>query len=85
MSPIEAKNAANSDVHIGNAGTIGKFFQPRLRVSSHIKQLQTFLFVRRVMLLAARMPDAECDGPGEWLPASGNTGAVSFPLRFTPT
>ncbi|NYD56551.1 cytochrome P450 [Nocardioides marinisabuli] len=36
-------------------------------------------------LLAARMPDAECAGPGEWLPASGNTGAVSFPLRFTPT
>ena len=36
-------------------------------------------------LLTARMPDAECDGPGEWLPASGNTGAVSFPLRFTPT
>jgi cytochrome P450 len=36
-------------------------------------------------LLAQRMPDAECDGPGEWLPVSGNTGAVSFPIRFTPT
>ena len=30
-------------------------------------------------------PDAECDGPGVWLPVSGNTGAVSFPIRFTPT
>ena len=35
-------------------------------------------------LLARRMPDAECDGPGVWLPVSGNTGAVSFPIRFTP-
>ena len=31
-----------------------------------------------------RMPDAVADGPGRWLPVSGNTGAVSFPLRFTP-
>jgi cytochrome P450 len=36
-------------------------------------------------LLAQRMPDAECDGPGEWLPVSGNTGALRFPIRFTPT
>ena len=35
-------------------------------------------------LLAARMPDARPDGPGEWLPVSGNTGALRFPLRFTP-
>jgi cytochrome P450 len=35
-------------------------------------------------LLARRMPDAEPEGPGEWLPVSGNTGAVSFPIRFTP-
>ena len=35
-------------------------------------------------LLARRMPDAECDGPGVWLPVSGNTGAVSFPIRFSP-
>ncbi len=35
-------------------------------------------------LLAARMPDARPDGPGTWLPMSGNTGPVSFPIRFTP-
>jgi cytochrome P450 len=35
-------------------------------------------------LLARRMPEAECDGPGAWLPVSGNTGAVSFPIRFRP-
>ena len=33
-------------------------------------------------LLAQRMPDAQPDGPGEWLPVSGNTGAVRFPIRF---
>ena len=36
-------------------------------------------------LLARRMPDATPDGPGEWLPVSGNTGPVRFPIRFTPT
>ena len=36
-------------------------------------------------LLAQRMPDAAPDGPGVWLPVSGNTGAVEFPIRFTPT
>ncbi len=36
-------------------------------------------------VLAARMPDARPDGPGEWLPVSGNTGAVRFPIAFTPT
>jgi cytochrome P450 len=36
-------------------------------------------------LLARRMPDAEPDGPGEWLPVSGNTGPVRFPLRFRPS
>ncbi|WP_309064975.1 cytochrome P450 [Microbacterium sp.] len=35
-------------------------------------------------LLAQRMPDAEPDGTGEWLPVSGNTGPVRFPIRFTP-
>ncbi|MDN4171739.1 cytochrome P450 [Nocardioides sp. SOB77] len=35
-------------------------------------------------LLARRMPDAVPDGPGRWLPVSGNTGALSFPVRFTP-
>ena len=35
-------------------------------------------------LLAQRMPDAERDGAGQWLPVSGNTGAVSFPIRFRP-
>ncbi|HQR28488.1 MAG TPA: cytochrome P450 [Nocardioides sp.] len=35
-------------------------------------------------LLARRMPDAVPDGPGRWLPVSGNTGAVRFPIRFTP-
>ena len=36
-------------------------------------------------VLAARMPDARPDGPGEWLPMSGNTGAVRYPIAFTPT
>ncbi|WP_299056320.1 cytochrome P450 [uncultured Nocardioides sp.] len=36
-------------------------------------------------LLARRMPAAAPDGPGEWLPVSGNTGALRFPIRFTPT
>jgi cytochrome P450 len=36
-------------------------------------------------LLARRMPDAEPAGPGEWLPVSGNTGPVRFPIRFTPS
>jgi cytochrome P450 len=35
-------------------------------------------------LLARRMPDARPDGPGEWLPVSGNTGALKFPILFTP-
>lgn len=35
-------------------------------------------------LLARRMPDAVADGPGRWLPVSGNTGALDFPIRFTP-
>lgn len=35
-------------------------------------------------LLARRMPDARPDGPGRWLPVSGNTGALEFPVRFTP-
>ena len=34
-------------------------------------------------LLAQRMPDLAADGPGEWLPVSGNTGPIRFPLRFT--
>ncbi len=33
-------------------------------------------------LLALRMPGIEADGPGVWLPVSGNTGPVRFPLRF---
>ena len=33
-------------------------------------------------LLARRMPDAIPDGPGDWLPVSGNTGARRFPIRF---
>lgn len=33
-------------------------------------------------LLARRMPGVEADGPGEWLPVSGNTGPVRLPLRF---
>jgi cytochrome P450 len=36
-------------------------------------------------VLAARMPDARPDGPGEWLPMSGNTGALRYPIAFTPT
>ncbi|MCW2815469.1 MAG: cytochrome [Nocardioides sp.] len=35
-------------------------------------------------LLAARLPDLRPDGPGQWLPVSGNTGALEFPLVFTP-
>ena len=34
-------------------------------------------------LLARRMLDITSDGPGTWLPVSGNTGPVSFPIRFT--
>lgn len=34
-------------------------------------------------LLAARLPDLRPDGPGEWLPVSGNTGALRFSLVFT--
>lgn len=33
-------------------------------------------------MLARAMPEAVADGSGEWLPVSGNTGAVSFPIRF---
>ena len=33
-------------------------------------------------LLARRMPGVAADGPGEWLPVSGNTGPVRLPLRF---
>ncbi len=35
-------------------------------------------------LLARRMPEVTADGPGEWLPVSGNTGPIRFPLRFRP-
>lgn len=35
-------------------------------------------------LLAQRMPDAQPDGPGDWMPVSGNTGARRFPIRFKP-
>ncbi len=33
--------------------------------------------------LARRMRDPRRDGPGEWLPRSGNTGPVRFPIAFT--
>jgi cytochrome P450 len=36
-------------------------------------------------LLAQRMPDLKYDGEPEWMPDSGNTGAVRLPLAFTPT
>lgn len=36
-------------------------------------------------LLAQRMPAAQPDGPGKWMPVSGNTGAIEFPIRFIPT
>lgn len=36
-------------------------------------------------LLAQRMPNAVAEGPGQWLPVSGNTGALSFPVQFEPT
>lgn len=35
-------------------------------------------------ILAARMPQARPDGPGTWLPVSGNTGAIRFPIVFSP-
>jgi len=35
-------------------------------------------------LLARWMPDAVADGPGEWLPVSGNTGALKFSISFVP-
>lgn len=37
-----------------------------------------------VPLLARKMPRAEADGRGLWLPVSGDTGAIRFPLRFQP-
>ncbi len=36
-------------------------------------------------LLARRMPDARPDGPGRWMPVSGNTGPLEFPIRFRAT
>jgi cytochrome P450 len=36
-------------------------------------------------MLAAAMPDAVALDGGRWLPVSGNTGALSFPIRFTPS
>ncbi len=36
-------------------------------------------------LLAERMPNAVAEGVGQWLPVSGNTGALSFPIRFQAT
>jgi cytochrome P450 len=35
-------------------------------------------------LLARRLRNPRADGPGEWLPMSGNTGPVRFPITFTP-
>jgi len=35
-------------------------------------------------LLARRLRNPRADGPGEWLPLSGNTGPVRFPITFTP-
>ena len=35
-------------------------------------------------LLARRMPDARPLGPGRWMPVSGNTGALEFPIGFSP-
>ena len=34
--------------------------------------------------LARRMPRARPEGAGEWLPVSGNTGPIRFPIVFTP-
>jgi cytochrome P450 len=34
--------------------------------------------------LARRMPDARPDGPGRWMPVSGNTGPLEYPIAFTP-
>ncbi len=33
-------------------------------------------------ILARRMPNLRTDGPGEWMPHSGNTGPNVFPLAF---
>ncbi len=35
-------------------------------------------------LLAQRLRGLRADGPGEWLPRSGNTGPLRLPLTFTP-
>lgn len=35
-------------------------------------------------LLARRLRGARPDGPGRWLPVSGNTGALEFPIVFEP-
>ncbi|MEO0619432.1 MAG: cytochrome P450 [Pseudomonadota bacterium] len=34
--------------------------------------------------LAARLDDLKADGPGIWLPDSGNTGPLALPISFTP-
>ncbi len=36
-------------------------------------------------LLARRLPNAAPEGLGQWLPVSGNTGAVKVPIRFGAT
>jgi cytochrome P450/GNAT superfamily N-acetyltransferase len=35
-------------------------------------------------ILTRRLRHAQPDGPGTWLPISGNTGPVRFPIRFQP-
>jgi cytochrome P450 len=35
-------------------------------------------------LLARRLREPRIDGTATWLPASGNTGPIEMPLRFTP-
>lgn len=35
-------------------------------------------------LLAQRVRNPRYDGPSEWLPDSGNTGAITFPIAFVP-
>ena len=78
---------------VGDAGPVVRHHRapaaaPRLR--RRVSTTASGHFVARtdmavaLPLLASRMPDAVADGPGRWLPVSGNTGPVAYPLRFTP-
>ena len=87
MTPrqIEVIRATWASIEPISETAAGIFYDRLFELDPVIKRL----FARTDMavalpLLAARMPDAVPEGPGRWLPVSGNTGALEFPIRFTP-